>query len=319
MIEDAVTVLRKPRSPLSMIRADKSPSCTTSIIACSVAGGSNIYERCLAEFIGTGMIVHFGCGVCCSAMYAKSGISPFGQAFIWGSAVACAIFSTRDVSGAHLNPAITASILVNRSDQFYGDPFKEAPAYILAQFAGATTAAAVNYTIFRHGITTMEKNLGLIRGSPASTASYAGAFGLVPNPVLRLGLPTALISEAWMTGAFTYVIFGLTDPETTVPTTMSPMLVGTTVVVFSGVFGTVTGCGMNPARDLGPRLITSMTGWGRSAFIGVFPAYTIGPLLGAVAGGALYERIHVKKPEVFHDRKPIKPKMRKMFSTRFEA
>jgi len=47
-----------------------------------------------------------------------------------------------------------------------------------------------------------------------------------------------------------------------------------------GMFGPVTGCGMNPARDLGPRLITALAGWKGAAFSPGWPIYTVGPLIG---------------------------------------
>ena len=53
----------------------------------------------------------------------------------------------------------------------------------------------------------------------------------------------------------------------------------------------LNGCGMNPARDLGPRLVTAVAGWGAASLSPGFWVYTIGPLVGAVLGGALHNML----------------------------
>lgn len=60
-------------------------------------------------------------------------------------------------------------------------------------------------------------------------------------------------------------------------------------------FAPVTGCGMNPARDLGPRLVTLLTGWKGSALSRGWWVYTVGPIIGAVAGGAAYTQYAAKQ------------------------
>lgn len=60
------------------------------------------------------------------------------------------------------------------------------------------------------------------------------------------------------------------------------------VATLVAIFGPVTGCGMNPARDIGPRVVTAMAGWGAVARSRGWWVYTIGPVVGAVSGGAAY-------------------------------
>ena len=117
-----------------------------------------------------------------AAKYAGTGIGPFGMATVWGSSVMLAVYLTRDISGAHLNPAViqlepttvlecplacqvTAALALNKPETF--SP-ADAPAYIAAQLAGATLAGAVNYGIFRRGIEALEKKEGIVRGSKLS-------------------------------------------------------------------------------------------------------------------------------------------------------
>merc|ERR1712107_846050 len=66
-----------------------------------------------------------------------------------------------------------------------------------------------------------------------------------------------------------------------------PVLIGSVVAVLITIFGPLTGCGMNPARDLGPRLVSFAAGWGSVAWSHWW-IYTLGPVVGAVLGGAFY-------------------------------
>jgi len=170
---------------------------------------------------------------------------------------------------------------------------------VLAQCTGATIAAAINYAIFSAGIAAMEASQGIVRGTAASTASFAGAFGMVPNAQL-LGTAGALAAEVWMTSVLVFLIFAIGDENGAFPKGSGPFFVGTTVTALVTVFGPVTGCGMNPARDLGPRLVTLLTGWGAAATTSWW-IYTLGPIVGAVLGGMAYQA-------TFADALPVKSK-----------
>merc|ERR1719321_1029024 len=92
-----------------------------------------------------------------------------------------------------------------------------------------------------------------------------------------------------MTAVLAFMIFAITDPNNTVPSdAAAPVLIGATVAAFISIFAPITNCGMNPARDLGPRLVTAFAGWG-SAAASSWWIYTFGPIIGAVLGGALYQ------------------------------
>ena len=84
-------------------------------------------------------------------------------------------------------------------------------------------------------------------------------------------------------------VIAYADPtNAAVPEGAAPALIGATVTTLIVGGGPLTGCGMNPARDLGPRIITMLSGWGGASFNPGFWIYTAGPLVGAVAGGTLY-------------------------------
>jgi len=217
--------------------------------------------------------------------YAASGMGLFGVASVWGMSVTLAVYATRAVSGAHLNPAVTVALCATGQS-----PVEEAAPYIGAQCLGAFVAGAINYTIFSSGIIAMEATSSLVRGSAASTASFAGAFGMVPNTAV-VGAAGAFLAEVWMTAILMFMISAIGDADAnSVPAGAQPALVGATVATLISTFGPVTGCGMNPARDLGPRLVTLLTGWG-SASLTAWYVYTFGPVIGAVLGAIAYQEL----------------------------
>jgi len=192
---------------------------------------------------------------------------------------------TRSISGAHLNPAVTTALV--STGKFAAE---DAPPYVLAQCAGAAAAGAMNYLFFRNGIAAMEAGSSIVRGTAASTASFSGAFGMVPNAAL-VGPAGAFVAEVYATALLVFLICGIGDSDKgSVPSSAAPALVGGVVATLIGTFGPLTGAGLNPARDLGPRLVTVVTGWGGAATTAWW-VYTLGPIVGGVLGGLCYEQI----------------------------
>ena len=104
-----------------------------------ISDGPSLVSKCIAEAIGTAIIVLGGCGSVCAVKYAGSNMTGFGIAAAWGIAVSLAVYTTRAVSGAELNPAVTiAKVVLGRKDPM------EAVAYVGAQVGGAFVAGAVN-------------------------------------------------------------------------------------------------------------------------------------------------------------------------------
>ena len=236
------------------------------------------------EALGTGLIVLLGCGGVASVKYLASGMTLGGVSIMWGTAVALAVYATADASGAHLNPAVTCALAAYRPEGF---PRREAPWYVAAQLAGGVAAAGANYALFHTAIRAFEAKEGLVRGSRGSAPAFAGAFGLLPNAAAVRAFPGALGAEVLATSCLTYLIFALTDPASSVPPGAAPALVGASVTALVSVFGPVSGAGMNPARDLGPRLVTAAAGWRGAAWKSAW-VYTLGPVLGALLGGGAY-------------------------------
>src|SRR6204780_4523578 len=119
----------------------------------------------IGEFIGTFILVFFGCGSVCAAVTTGAQVGVFQVAMVWGLGISTAIYLTASLSGAHLNPAVTISIAA------WSDfPKSRVPGYIATQLAGAFVAAALLHVIFGGAIEEFEAKNGIVRGQPGSEA-----------------------------------------------------------------------------------------------------------------------------------------------------
>lgn len=249
------------------------------------------------EVLGTFLLVFFGCGSVCTAVTTGALVGVFPVAIIWGIGIATAIYLTGGLSGAHLNPAVTISLAVYRKF-----PARKIVPYITAQMLGALLASAVLFVIFAEAIGSYESAHGIVRGQPGSEAS-AMVFGeYFPNPDGKplTGAAREIISpwrafaaEAIGTGVLLLVILGVTDERnTSFPKAFTAAAIGLTVTILICLLGPLTMACFNPARDLGPRIFSSLAGWGSVPFsvngTGWLTVYCIAPVAGGLAGGAIY-------------------------------
>jgi len=216
-------------------------------------------------------------------------------ASLWGFAVITAVCCTASVSGAHMNPAVSLALTLQKQlswPDFFG--------YVTAQLLGAIFGAAANLFLFWEFIKKFEEDNGITRGTPESVRS-AMAFGeYFPNPAIfgthyELLSPTkALLVELWSTMILLFVVKAVGDQKNkaVVIKDFSPLWCGFAVTILGAVFAPLTQCGMNPARDFGPRLVTYFAGWGSVALPGPrngFWVYILGPLIGGPLGAFLYD------------------------------
>lgn len=254
------------------------------------------------EVIGTFLLVFFGCGSVATALLTGAQVGIFQVAIVWGIAIGTAIILTGNLSGAHLNPAVTIGLAA--SARF---PWRSVTKYILAQFAGALMASAVLFVIYRGPLLAFEGANGVVRGAPGSEAS-AMIFGeFFPNPGghpftedirARVSHATAFFIECVGTGILMLVILGCTDERNRdQPRILIAAVIGLTVTILISLFGPLTMAGLNPVRDLAPRIFSSLAGWGSVPFTangwGWLTVYVIAPIIGAL-GGALVYRLFMK-------------------------
>lgn len=248
---------------------------------------TTLFGECLAEFIGTGLLIFFGVGCVAALVLAGAQFGQWEISIVWGFGVTIAIYCTAGVSGAHINPAVTIALAA-----FHGfDKAKVVP-YIIAQLLGAFCSAALVYSLYSNLFTDYELAHNLIRGSKEGLAT-AGIFSTYPHASLSfLG---AFAVEFVITAVLMFAILALGDEHNGASRgAMNPLLIGILIAVIGGSLGPLTGFAMNPARDFGPKLFAYFAGWDYALTgakdIPYFIVPIIAPIAGACFGGWLYPK-----------------------------
>ena len=245
----------------------------------------------IGETLGTFMLVLFGCGAVAVSILFNAYQGLFQIALAWGIGVALAIYLTRHLSCAHLNPAVSVAMVVCKRMTF-----RKLPVYLIAQFTGAILAGLTVYLFFNPSIIAFENAHAIIRGTIESvqTAKMFGEFYVAPGSSAVVSLPLAMGAEAFGTFLLIVMIFALTEgcnvgrPNDA----LTPMFIGLTVTSIICLIAPLTQAGLNPARDFGPRLVAWLTGWGAAAFPdrvgGFFFVYILAPIIGGILASVFF-------------------------------
>ncbi len=258
-----------------------------------------LLRSCVAEVVGTFLLVLFGTGAVASAVLTGAQVGLWQVAVVWGFGITLAIYATAAISGAHLNPAVSLAFALFRRSEF---PLTKLLPYCVSQLLGGLLGGSAILWLFGPLITRFEAAKGLSRGAAGSELS-AMVFGeYFPNPAMfgtgeearALVSPLqAAVVEGFGTAILVFIIFALVDRRSAVlPKHLAPFLIGFTVAVLISLFAPLTQAGWNPARDFGPRVVAFFAGWGQVAIPGPsagFWAYIVGPLVGGPLGAAAYQ------------------------------
>lgn len=271
-----------------------------------------LWGQCLSEFVGTFILIFIGVGAVAGWVLNKLTLDLWGISLVWGLAVTMAIYVTGPVSGTHINPAVTITMAV-----FRGFPWKNVIPYIVSQIAGAFCAAGVVYFFYRNAFDQFEQSENISRGSADSLAT-AKIFSTYPAPYLSN--LDAFFVEFAITALLLIVILAVVDdrnPLLSALKNLGPLVIGLTVAMIGGAFGSLTGFALNPARDFGPKLFAALAGWDRIALPGpdmYFLIPLIAPVLGGLFGALVYDgmvrrylqpEIPAGKAEASSDRSPV--------------
>jgi glycerol uptake facilitator protein len=255
----------------------------------------------VSEFLGTGIIILLGDGVVAMVVAALNqsgrGPKPFVAqadwimiAWGWGFAVCFAVYVAGGVSGAHLNPAVTLAMAWRR-----GFEWRKVPAYMVAQVLGAFAGAALVYANYHYAIGAFEHANHITRGASNSVPTYS-IFGTFPagyyhswfGPFLDQVIGTAVLMA--------FILAVSDEYNTPVHGNLAPVVVGFIVVAVGLSIGANAGYAINPARDLGPRLLAWVEGWGKVAVPGDYGNLNtymwipiLGPFVGALVGAGVYD------------------------------
>ena len=227
-------------------------------------------KKQFAEFIGTFSLVLFGCGAAVVSGVASagpSGIGLLGISLAFGLAVVVMAYAIGPITGCHINPAITVSMLVAGKIKA-GD----AIGYIIAQILGAIAAAGVLYLIQTGmpGFALGEWGLGSNGWGEGYGAGYSTT--------------SAFITETVLTFLFLFVIFATTSKLGN--SNMAGLAIGLTLVLIHLVAIPITGTSVNPARSLGPAIFAG--GKALSQVWLFFAAPLVGGVLAALTWKGLF-------------------------------
>jgi glycerol uptake facilitator protein len=229
-----------------------------------------------AETIGTAILILLGDGVVAAVLLNHSKAQNSGWIVItfgWGMGVMVAVYAVGQFSGAHLNPAVTVGLWVNGNIDG-----SDVPKYLIGEFLGAMIGATLVFlAYFQHFAATEDPGLKLAVFSTGPA---------IRNPLWNL------TTEILGTMILLVGVLGITDPGNKGVGTaqLGGLLVGLLVLAIGLSLGGPTGYAINPARDLGPRIMHAVlpipgkgpSDWGY-AWIPV-----VGPLIGGAIGAIIY-------------------------------
>ncbi len=221
-------------------------------------------RKYIAEFIGTFVLVAFGCG---SAVAANSIFISMGSplpiaftslpiAFAFGLAFVAVAYSMGKISGSHLNPAVSLAMLIARRlslKDFFG--------YVIGQFAGSTAAALFLWTCF-------------------SAKDALGQNGYGTSSPLGINVGIAALVETVLSAVFILVFLSATSKKEC--KALSGLVIGLTLTV-THIFGIpFTGASVNPARSFAPAVFVGGDAMNQ------LPVFIIAPFAGGIVAALLY-------------------------------
>ena len=184
-----------------------------------------------------------------------------------GVALLVVFYSIGHISGAHINPAVTvASWATHRLDA------KRVAPYIIAQLLGATVAGFLQ--------------LALWSSSPISYAAAQQTWLGDSLPGQNFTVGAALLAEVVGTAILVFTIFSATDKKA--DQSLAGVAIGLVLAAMIWVFGPISGASLNPARTWGPSIASAVFSL---TPMGTLWIYVVGPILGGLLGGFLYETI----------------------------
>ncbi|XP_039065088.1 aquaporin NIP1-2-like isoform X2 [Hibiscus syriacus] len=216
-------------------------------------------QKLMAELLGTYFLIFAGCASVVVNVNNEKVVSLPGISIVWGLAVMVLVYSVGHISGAHFNPAVTIAFATCR--RF---PLRQVPAYILAQVMGSTLAAGT---------------LRLLFSGPHDVFAGTSPQGSDLQ---------AFVVEFIITFYLMFIISGVATDNRAIGE-LAGLAVGATVLLNVMFAGPITGASMNPARSLGPAIVSNH-------YRGIW-IYLTAPTLGAVSGAWVYNMVrYTDKP-----------------------
>ena len=222
-------------------------------------------KKYICEFIGTLVLVLFGCG---TAVFVgcDTAAGLLTTALAFGLSIVAMAYVIGNVSGCHVNPAVSLACLLDKRMSV-----KDFVGYVVAQVLGAIAGSAILY--------------GIVACTTLNVANF-GANGFGDASAVGLGMFGALVVELVLTFVFVYTILGVTDDSKM--SSIAGVVIGLTLT-FVHILGiSLTGTSVNPARSLSAALFS-----GTTALSQVW-VFIVAPLVGAALAAWVYGMLNKK-------------------------
>ena len=214
-------------------------------------------KKYLAEFIGTFVLVFFACGTAAVVGCDTEG-GYFMTALSFGLVIVAMAYSVGNVSGCHINPAVSIAMLINGSLTV-----KDFIGYVVSQFAGA------------------------IAGATALMAFVGKDSGLGTNALFEDDVAKSIVIEIILTFVFVFAILGVTSKVSN--GSVAGIVIGLSLTLVHILGISFTGTSVNPARSFGPALLV-----GGDALANVW-VFIVAPLVGGALAAIVYKFLAGKK------------------------
>jgi glycerol uptake facilitator protein len=228
----------------------------------------------IAEIIGTAVLITLGASVVANVLLKGTKGNDSGLiviALAWAVAVFVGVFISADISGAHLNPAVTIGLAV--AGKF---SWSEVPSYILAQFLGAFIGSALTWLTYKDHFDATE--------NPGNILAVFSTGPAIRNPLANF------MTETIATFVFMLAIFFIQKGDVKLGA-LDALPVALLVLGIGLSMGGPTGYAINPARDLGPRIMHAILPIGPKGSSDWSYAWipVVGPILGATLAALLFK------------------------------
>ena len=216
-------------------------------------------KKYICEFIGTAVLVLFGCG---TAVVSRGDLVATALAF--GLSIIAMAYVIGNISGCHVNPAVSLAMLINKKMSV-----KDFIGYVVAQVIGAFVGAGILYFILDR---TGAAVIGL------------GTNGFAENSTLGLNMAGAFVTEVILTFVFIYTILGVTSDKD--KSNIAGLVIGLTLTFVHLIGINLTGTSVNPARSLAPAVIM-----GGEALKQVW-LFIVAPFIGAALSAIVFKLLN---------------------------
>ena len=225
-------------------------------------------KKYIAEFIGTLVLVTVGCGtamlVGCDA---AAGGGYILTAFAFGLVIVAMAYSIGNISGCHINPAVSLAVLING-----GMSVKDFVGYVIAQILGALAGSGILAAIFTLG----------------GVTDMTGGFGSNGLAGVNGSAAAGLLVEIVLTYIFVTAILGVTSSKAG-HGSFGGLVIGLSLVLVHILGIGLTGTSVNPARSIGPAIAAAITG--NTEPIACLWVFIVGPLIGGALAAVIYKAL----------------------------